>query len=112
MLKTLEQARRDGDRIYALVRGTAVNQDGHTVGITVPRATAQVAVMRAACADGGVSPSQVQVVEAHGTGTPVGDPIEVEAIRAVYGGGCWVLDRLCEAIHWAFGSRSWCCRPD
>ncbi|NCC49802.1 MAG: SDR family NAD(P)-dependent oxidoreductase [Spartobacteria bacterium] len=85
VLKPLSQAIADNDRVYALIRGTAINQDGHTDGITVPRAEAQESVMRAACADAGIAPQDVRYVEAHGTGTPVGDPIEVAAIGRVYG---------------------------
>lgn len=83
LLKPLAQAIRDRDSIYALVRGTAVTQDGHTNGITVPNGDAQEAAMRAAYERAGVAPHQVQYVEAHGTGTPLGDPIEAGAIGRV-----------------------------
>lgn len=82
LLKPLSRARADGDPIYALIRGTAVNQDGHTNGITVPSHDAQKALMEAACRRAGISPGQLQYVEAHGTGTPVGDPIEANALAA------------------------------
>lgn len=83
LLKPLSQARADRDLIYALVRGTAVTQDGHTNGITVPNGASQEAAMRLAYARAGVSPHEVQYVEAHGTGTAVGDPIEAAAIGRV-----------------------------
>jgi acyl transferase domain-containing protein len=87
LLKSLEQARRDGDRIYAVILGSAINQDGRTNGITVPSGTAQEAVQREACRQAGVPPQHVQYIEAHGTGTPVGDPIEANALGAVFGVG-------------------------
>ena len=80
VLKRLSQAEADGDRIYALIRGTAVNQDGHTSSLTVPSQSAQERVTREACSRAGVSPGQIDYVEAHGTGTPVGDPIEARAL--------------------------------
>ncbi|GAB3432930.1 type I polyketide synthase [Flindersiella endophytica] len=83
LLKPLSRAQADRDTIYALVRGTAVSQDGHTNGITVPNGASQEAAMRAAYERAGVSPREVQYVEAHGTGTPVGDPIEATAIGRV-----------------------------
>ena len=83
VLKPLSRALAEGDRIYALVRGTAVNQDGRTSGITVPSQRAQEAMVREACARAGVAPETIQYVEAHGTGTNVGDPIEANALGAV-----------------------------
>ncbi|HEV2343260.1 MAG TPA: SDR family NAD(P)-dependent oxidoreductase, partial [Actinocrinis sp.] len=80
VLKPLSAARRDGDRVYALIRGTAVNQDGASGGMTVPSAAAQTAVIRQAVARAGWQPHEVDYVEAHGTGTPLGDPIEVHAL--------------------------------
>jgi polyketide synthase 12/epothilone polyketide synthase D len=85
VLKRLSDAQRDGDRIWALVRGSAVNQDGQSAGLTVPSGLAQQALLRAALADAGVAPAQVSYVETHGTGTVLGDPIEVEALKAVLG---------------------------
>ncbi|OBB59715.1 polyketide synthase [Mycobacterium sp. 852013-51886_SCH5428379] len=84
-LKRLPDAQRDGDRILAVVKGTAANQDGHTVNIATPSRDAQVEVYRAALAAGAVDPATVGMVEAHGTGTPVGDPIEYASLAAVYG---------------------------
>jgi acyl transferase domain-containing protein len=86
-LKRLDEAVADGDRILAVVLGSAVNQDGRSNGLTAPNGTAQRAVIRAALAAGGVTPSAVGYVEAHGTGTALGDPIEVDAIGAALGDG-------------------------
>jgi acyl transferase domain-containing protein/acyl carrier protein len=80
VIKPLEQALRDGDDIYAQILGTAVSQDGHTDGITVPSAEAQEAAITTALRRAGVHPNDIGYVEAHGTGTPVGDPIEVRAL--------------------------------
>lgn len=87
LIKPLSRAQADGDQIYALIRGTAVTQDGHTNGITVPNQMAQEAVMRTAYQRAGILPQQIQYVEAHGTGTPVGDPVEARAIGAVLSEG-------------------------
>jgi acyl transferase domain-containing protein/NADPH:quinone reductase-like Zn-dependent oxidoreductase/aryl carrier-like protein len=85
VLKRLSDAQRDGDRIVALVRGSALNQDGRSSGLTAPNGTAQEAVIRAALANARVKPDEISYVEAHGTGTPLGDPIEVKALHQVYG---------------------------
>ena len=85
LLKRLADAVRDGDRVLAVVRGTAANQDGHTVNISTPSASAQTAVYRAALHAAGVDAASVGMVEAHGPGTPVGDPIEFASLSAVYG---------------------------
>src|SRR5690606_3440857 len=87
VLKRLADALADRDRVLAVIRGTAVNQDGRSGGLTVPNGPAQEAVIRAALADAGVAPGDIGYVEAHGTGTSLGDPIEVRALAAVYGGG-------------------------
>ncbi|MGD0739971.1 MAG: SDR family NAD(P)-dependent oxidoreductase [Terracidiphilus sp.] len=80
MLKPLRAALDAGDPIYAVIRATAINQDGHTVGMTVPSAVAQQAMIEDALLKAGIGPRDVQYVEAHGTGTPIGDPIEARAI--------------------------------
>lgn len=84
MLKRRDLARRDGNPILAIVRGTAVNQDGKSSGLTVPSGPAQQAVIRDALKDAKLKPSDVSYVEAHGTGTKLGDPIEVSSLAAVY----------------------------
>ncbi|KAL8901562.1 MAG: hypothetical protein Q9207_005141 [Kuettlingeria erythrocarpa] len=84
-LKKLSQAVADGDPIRALVRGSAVNSNGKTMGISLPSAEGQEAVMRKAYAKAGLSDfSQTDYIECHGTGTPVGDPIEVEGVSRVF----------------------------
>jgi acyl transferase domain-containing protein len=75
VLKRLEDARRDEDRIYAVILASVVSQDGRTVGIMVPNGRAQEALFREGMAAAGVPPGEVQYIEAHGTGTAVGDPI-------------------------------------
>ena len=85
LLKRLPDALADGDRILAVIRGTAANQDGHTVNIVTPSGPAQVEAYRAALAAAGVDPTSVGMVEAHGPGTPVGDPIEYASLAQVYG---------------------------
>lgn len=87
VLKPLDRALADGDRVYALVRGTGVNQDGRTTGITVPNRDSQESLIRHVYADCAVTPADIAYVEAHGTGTAVGDPIESNAIGTVIGRG-------------------------
>ena len=87
VLKPLNRALRDGDPIYAVMLGSAINQDGHTTGLTVPNPAAQQELLRDALRAAGVSPTDVQYVEAHGTGTAVGDPREAEAIGRVFSVG-------------------------
>jgi len=85
VLKRLSDAQRDGDSIWALVRGSAINQDGRSNGLTAPNGPAQEAVIRAALAQAGVHPREISFVECHGTGTSLGDPQEVEALSHVLG---------------------------
>jgi len=85
VLKRLADARRDGDRVYAVIAGTGVNQDGATDGIAQPSGAAQEALIRAVSERYGLDPARVGYVEAHGTGTALGDPVEVGALGAVYG---------------------------
>jgi acyl transferase domain-containing protein/acyl carrier protein len=96
LLKRLSDAIRDGDRIQAVVRGTAVNQDGRSNGLTAPNGPAQQAVIREALRAAGVQAREIGFVEAHGTGTPLGDPIELNSLMNVLGEGraendlCWI----------------------
>ncbi len=87
VLKRLSDAQQAGDHIYAIIRSTACNQDGHSDGLTVPSGDAQRALIESACSAAGVAPAEIHYVEAHGTGTPVGDPIEANAIGSVVGRG-------------------------
>ncbi|WP_304119065.1 type I polyketide synthase, partial [Mycolicibacterium bacteremicum] len=87
VIKPLAQAVSDGDDIYAQILGTAVSQDGHTDGITVPREDAQEAAIRTALRRADLDPGQIGYVEAHGTGTPVGDPIEMRALAGALTSG-------------------------
>ena len=80
LMKRLSDALADGDPIYAVIVGSAVNQDGRTNGISLPSLEAQARLVREACADAGIIPSQIGYVEAHGAGTAVGDPIEAHAL--------------------------------
>ena len=84
VLKRLSDAQAAGDRILAVVRGSAVNHGGAASGLTVPNDQAQEAVLRAALQDARVSPDDVDLIETHGTGTKLGDPIEVEALGRVF----------------------------
>jgi amino acid adenylation domain-containing protein len=85
VLKRLRDAEADGDEVLAMIRGTAVNQDGRSASLTAPNGLAQEAVIRQALAVAGLEGRDVDYVECHGTGTPLGDPIEVEALRNVLG---------------------------
>lgn len=87
VLKRLTDAQRDGDRIRAVICGSAVNQDGRSNGLMAPNPASQMAVLRAAYANAGMQPSEVDYVEAHGTGTRLGDPIEARALGTVLGRG-------------------------
>ena len=87
VLKPLARALADGDPIYCVVRGGAVNNDGATVGLTVPSASAQEEVLRLAYERAGLDAADVQYIELHGTGTALGDPIEAAALGAALGAG-------------------------
>ncbi|MBF0287242.1 MAG: type I polyketide synthase [SAR324 cluster bacterium] len=86
VLKRFSDAKADGDRILALIRGASVNQDGASGGLTVPSGLSQEKVIQQALAISGVKPEQVGYIEAHGSGTPLGDPIEVNALGKVFCG--------------------------
>ena len=85
LLKRLSDAQADGDPILAVIRGSAVNHDGPSSGLTVPNKRAQEKLLRQALTNADVAPAEVAYIEAHGTGTPLGDPIEVRALGAVFG---------------------------
>ncbi len=87
VVRRLADAVKDGDPILAVIRGTAMNQDGATNGLTAPSGLAQEAVVRSALADAGIPGSAVTYVETHGTGTALGDPIEVQALATTIGAG-------------------------
>lgn len=84
ILKPLNRALRDGDNIYAVIKGTAANQDGNCIGITAPNAMAQRDVIIAALEDAGIDAQTISYIEAHGTGTELGDPIEIDGITRAY----------------------------
>lgn len=96
VLKRLADALRDGDNIQAIIRGSAVNQNGLSNGLTAPNGPSQQAVIRQALAKAGVEPSQISYVETQGTATPLGDSIEVNSLKAVLMEGrevnqpCWI----------------------
>nr|BFE52024.1 hypothetical protein GCM10017745_54510 [Saccharothrix mutabilis subsp. capreolus] len=87
VLKRLSDARRDGDRVLAVIRASGVNSDGRSNGLMAPNPAAQEALLREVYAEAGVDPASVSYVEAHGTGTLLGDPIEAGALDAVLGVG-------------------------
>ncbi len=85
LIKPLDRALADGDRVYAVIKGTALNHDGHSkVGLTAPNPKAQKALLLKAYEQAGVDPSTVSYIEAHGTGTALGDPIEVDALTQAF----------------------------
>ena len=93
VLKRVADAERDGDRIYAVIRGVGVASDGRGASVMAPRPDGEELALRRAYDAAGVSPDRVGLVEAHGTGTPVGDVVEVQALRRVFGDRDGVLAR-------------------
>ena len=85
MLKLLNQAFRDGDQVLGVIPGIATNQGGLSSSLTVPHSPSQITLYRKVLQQAGLAPDQVTYVEAHGTGTQVGDPLEMESIRSVFG---------------------------
>ncbi|UNK19972.1 SDR family NAD(P)-dependent oxidoreductase [Paenibacillus sp. N3/727] len=85
VLKSLRQAVRDRDNIYAVIKGSSINQDGASVGITAPNAAAQEEVIKAAWKDAGINPETITYIEAHGTATNLGDPVEINGIERAFG---------------------------
>ncbi|HYS37209.1 MAG TPA: beta-ketoacyl synthase N-terminal-like domain-containing protein, partial [Pseudonocardiaceae bacterium] len=85
-LKRLADAQRDGDRIYAVIKGVGSASDGRSLGLTAPSPTGQLSALRRAYREAGVSPRSVALVEAHGTGTIVGDRTELQSLTAMFGG--------------------------
>jgi len=84
LLKPLNKALSDRDHIYAVIKGTAVNQDGRSIGISAPNPAAQAEVITRAWKDADIDPETISYIEAHGTGTKLGDPIEIEGIRQAF----------------------------
>ena len=87
VLKLLSQAEADGDRIYAVIRGSAVNHNGRSNGLTAPNMQAQIDLLQKAYQQAGIDPNSVNYIEAHGTATPIGDALEMKALGAVVGKG-------------------------
>lgn len=84
LLKSLKQAKADGDAVYAVIKGSAINQDGSSFGIAAPNYLAQSEAIQKAWKKAGVTPKDICYIEAHGTGTPLGDPIEVKGITNAF----------------------------
>lgn len=84
LLKPLKRALQDGDQIYAIIKGSAINQDGNSIGITAPNAAAQEEVILQAWKDADIDPETISYIEAHGTGTKLGDPIEISGIHKAF----------------------------
>ncbi|XLS27837.1 aminotransferase class III-fold pyridoxal phosphate-dependent enzyme [Flavobacteriaceae bacterium M23B6Z8] len=85
VLKPLELAKKDNDNVYAVIKGSSINQDGTSAGITAPNPKAQTHVISSAARKAGVSPDSLSFIETHGTGTSLGDPIEFEALKEAFG---------------------------
>jgi acyl transferase domain-containing protein/acyl-CoA synthetase (AMP-forming)/AMP-acid ligase II/pimeloyl-ACP methyl ester carboxylesterase len=86
ILKPLEAALQDGDNVLAVIKGSAINQDGRSNGLTAPNGLAQQEVIKTAILNAGIMPEDLSYIEAHGTGTKLGDPIEVNSLKAVLKG--------------------------
>lgn len=84
MLKPLKKALEGGDAVYAVIKGSALNQDGSSIGITAPNSLAQAAVIEKAWKDAGIDPETITYIEAHGTGTKLGDPIEIDGVTRAF----------------------------
>lgn len=84
VLKPLKKALKDGDSIYAVIKGTAINQDGNSVGLSAPNPAAQTDLIVKAWEDAKVQPETIQYIETHGTGTSLGDPIEIKGIQDAF----------------------------
>src|SRR5262245_46654504 len=84
VLKRLADAERDGDRVYAVIKGVGASSDGKDKGLTAPRPEGQIRALRRAFAKAGLSPAQIGLVEAHGTGTVVGDQTEVQSLGHIF----------------------------
>lgn len=85
LIKPLAAARRDGDNIHAVIRGSALSHGGKVTGMTVPHPAAQAAVIQKALDNSGVNANDISLIEAHGTGTSLGDPIELDGLKKVFG---------------------------
>ncbi|MBC2578806.1 type I polyketide synthase [Clostridium sp. DJ247] len=84
LIKPLKKALKDGDNIYAVIKGSAINNDGRSQGITAPRPQGQAEAVEKAYMNAGINPETVSYVETHGTGTPLGDPIEIEGMTKAF----------------------------
>ncbi|MDR3478494.1 MAG: beta-ketoacyl synthase N-terminal-like domain-containing protein [Gammaproteobacteria bacterium] len=84
VLKSLAQAEKDGDHIYGVIKGSAVNHGGNVSSLTVPNPNAQAEVIMTACRRAGVSPATISLIETHGTGTSLGDPIEINGLKKAF----------------------------
>lgn len=87
LLERLSDAKRNGHQILSLIRGSAINSDGTSNGLTAPSGPAQLMCIRSTLAQAGLSPTDIDVLDGHGTATPVGDPIELQAVIQAYGNG-------------------------
>ncbi len=85
VLKRLDDAERDGDHIYGVIRGSGVNHGGRATSFTAPSSKAQAALLQDVYSRAGIDPRTISYIEAHGTGTALGDPVEVEALKAAFG---------------------------